>query len=284
MASSLIGELLPSLIGLATDIGTNIPNLKKVKKRDTSARAARQGALQTSASAVGASQTGAGSSRALALRQGLRAAGNVGRASADSAASAGYADQQRYDVQKVARNARLAEYGGDLASGAAHIGQSAVEIKKANQAKQLGEPAGPVLDERGMPVPGSAGDIADTETGAWMDAGDALATPAPEPGPNAPDLTDLEAEQNVGPTADLSQGVDMYFSPGELYRSALGLPERPELKLAPQLHYKLRLQELQLQEMERLGITPERLIGRLDRLNDFHTANYLQHGTNQGEE
>lgn len=129
-------ENLAPLFGLAAQIGTAIPGLKKPKKSNAAADAARETSKRAAGAAVGASQTGFGASRGLALRSGLRAASDIAREGAVAAGRAADLDEQRHQKAVAVRNANLATFGKDLAETGASIGQGLVESRTAAEAEK----------------------------------------------------------------------------------------------------------------------------------------------------
>jgi hypothetical protein len=272
------GEQLPGLVGILTDVLSQVPNLKRVKKTDTSARAARLGMIQTQAAAVGGAQTGAGASRALALRQGLRGAGDAARGAADAAAQAANQDEIRYQNQKILRNQRLADFGKDAGGMMAQIGQGVVEARNAKRGEadpNAEVPQDPQYTQApvgpdGMPTnvtravqpgavaPAQAEAIQQSQQPAGsypgMDNKGVQAQPTPD------EMFD-PASPNYDPVAHAA------LEPEDYYAAALGIPKNPYNLIAPELEYKLRVQNLAFQEANRTGENFMRLSARIQRMN-----------------
>jgi hypothetical protein len=234
---------IAGLAGLATSIGTAVPGLKKARKRDTSQRAARAGALGAMSGAVGASQTGYGATRGLALREGLRAASQSAVRSADAASTAAAHDEARFIAERDARNVRLAEFGQDVAGMGAQIGQSVAEVKamRAAQAQEAG-----VAPEAVDYVAEQQPDVQQAQELQEVPVG---------PGPTL-EQTDQYGQPLPGPTMQLAPPTTAQ----DAYRRSLGLPDQPILRLAPELEYKLRLQNLMIEEADRLGVPATQIL------------------------
>jgi hypothetical protein len=72
-------------------------------------------------------------------------------------------------------------------------------------------------------------------------------------------IAQAQADAGVGPTRDFAEGFDPT-------RAALGLPQVNELQqIAPELEFKLRMQNMALQEAERQGQPIERVFAQLNR-------------------
>ena len=260
MANTAALGLIPSLLGLAVDIGTAIPGLKKPKRTDTSAKAARDASRKSAAAAVGGSQTGFGATRGLALRTGLRQASSASRAGAAEAAQAANADEIRFNQQLIARNQRVADFGQRLGSAGATIGQGVVEAQAAKSAEEEAAAVrGGAQAEAVAPLVTPEARGIDPATG--LEQQEAPTEIAGQEG----ELTEQEvidqtlADANVGPTKAFSEGFDPT-------RAALGLPQITELQqIAPELEFKLRMQNMALQEAERQGQPIERVFAQLNR-------------------
>lgn len=246
------------LAGLATKIGTSVPGLKKARKRDTSQRAARQGALKTQAAAVGGSQTGFGATRGLALREGLRAASGAARTSADAASTAAAQDEARYVSERDARNKRLASFGTDMTGMAAQVGQGMVDLAAGNAANK-GE------DLQGL--------LPDQAAVSGIDPNTGLALPDSVEPANAA-LGQMPQMDLEDPTQDFGQqeqtqkfglGMAPPTTPMEAYQAAMGIQPNAALEIAPVMEYKLRVTNLAVQEAERMGVEPASVIAPLMR-------------------
>jgi hypothetical protein len=237
---------IADLAGLATQVGTAIPGLKKARKRDTSRRAAQAGAQATMAGAVGASQTGHGATRGLALREGLRAASQAAVRSADAASTAAAQDEARYVAERDARNQRLAEFGAGVAGMGAQIGQSVAEVKAMRAAEAA---------EAGV-APEAVEQVAEQAPDVQMAQQELQEIPV-GPGPTL-EQTDQYGEPLAGPTMQLAPPTTAQ----DAYRRALGLPDQPILRLAPELEYKLRLQNLIVEEADRLGVQTTQILAQ----------------------
>jgi hypothetical protein len=257
---------IAGLAGLATSIGTAVPGLKKARKRDTSQRAARAGALGAMAGAVGASQTGAGATRGLALREGLRAASQAAVRSADAASTAAAQDEARFVAERDARNERLQSFGQDLAGAAGQIGQGVVDIKAMRAAE---------LQEGGVD-PVAAAKLAEQAPDVQAAQEQELQEIPVGPGPTL-EQTDQFGEPLPGPTMQLAPPTTAQ----DAYRRSLGLPDKPILRLAPELEYKLRLQNLMVEEADRLGIPTTQILAQALRNANISPdlGDILQEGT-----
>lgn len=237
---------IAGLAGLATSIGTAVPGLKKARKRDTSQRAARAGALGAMAGAVGASQTGHGATRGLALREGLRAASQAAVRSADAASTAAAQDEARFIAERDARNVRLQQFGQDVAGMAGQVAQGVTEVKAMRAAQ---------LEEDGYD-PETAAQFAEQAPDVQAEAQQLEEIPVGE-GPTL-DQTDQYGEALPGPTMQMAPPTTAQ----QAYRRALGLPDKPILRLAPELEYKLRLQNLMVEEADRLGVPTTQILAQ----------------------
>ena len=264
--AGLLGAL-PNLIGLATEIGTAVPGLKKARRRNTAQRAVRQGQIKMSNAAVGSSQTGFGGTRGLALREGIRGAQGVARAALDPAATAAAQDEATYIQERDARNQRLAQFGGNMAAGVAATTEQVVKNRAATKAGEQdaiaqrntdwGAPTNTVQDiaANQQTMEGVNQQYANTPgtTGSLEQPGQMQVPGANPPGLGAPQL----------PPPDMES----------LYNATLGLGPNPLLQMAPELEFKLRVSNLAAAEAQRQGVPIEMVGGRLNRAMQNAPAN-----------
>jgi len=260
VASGVLGSL-SSLVGLATQIGTAVPGLKKQRDINTQRGAAGDVAGGVARAAVGASQTGFGATRGLNLRTGLRQAGQIAKESGGAIAQAAGRDERQTELLRTARNNKLAEFGADAADMAANIGFGIVEARKAKQEDE--EVVTPGV------TPGVSNEIgtsplADTYAGEWMDQAGPQELPV-GPGPNLEDLgtgplTEGDLSLPDAPEVGLIDPVD----------EALGIPQRKVLyQIAPELELQLRLEKFALDEMDKYGIDIPMLYSRIKRMQNL---------------
>lgn len=260
MANSAALGLIPSLLGLATSIGTAIPGLKKPKRTKTSQRAALEASGAAGRAAVGASQTGRGASRGLALRSGLRASSEAAKQGAGVAAAAADRDEARFQAELTQRNKRLAQFGGDLASFGSTLGTGIVEARAAKAAEE----GGPFALEQTAAAPetsptarqiGGAGNVVQPSIQelAQQPQQQQLAQGPQQIDQAVPGVPEAPQTQLQGPT----------FDP---VRASLGMSGLDQLEaLAPQAEFQLRAQNLALQEAERQGVPISRVLAQLNR-------------------
>jgi len=257
---------IPSMVGLATSIGTAVPGLKKVNRTDTSRAAAAEGSGAAQRAAVAGSQTGFGATRGLNLRTGLRQAAEVGKRTAGELARAGTADDQRYDRQNLLRQKRLFDYGANAADMAANIGLGVVESAQAN----LGVDPEADADEPQFTQHAIGGaPLADTQPGLWMDqaAPQELQELPTGPGPGIDELGPGGADQ---PPAEALPEFDPFMQ-------ALGIPQKSALySIAPQLELQHRLENLALQEAERQGVPLPRVYAQIQRMQNLPAIQLAQ--------
>lgn len=264
------------LAGLATTIGAQAPGLKKARKRDTSARAARAGGMQTAAAAVGGAQTGFGASRGLALRSGLRGASNAARGAADAASTAAAQDEQRFVQERDARNARLAQFGKDIGGFAGQVGQGVSDVIAAKGAQ-------PVGGEVALPDQASVMGI-DPVTGLEIPAEQEPQPAALQQGMQLQPPGDLQMPQAQDPNLGGQQLQQPMMAPPttamEAYQAAMGIQPNVVYQVAPAMEYKLRVTNLAVEEAERLGIQPSQVIAPLLRQLNINPMDL--HGVDPG--
>lgn len=255
---NLATSLVPSLLGLGAKVGTAIPGLRKPARVNT-AKAVAQTAGQQFGKAVGAAQTGHGATRGLALREGLRrgaaAVGQQSNAIAQAAAQDVMINQQNLDN----RNARLASFGGDLAKG---IGDMA--------AMAIGPEGGNAPTDQKTLTPAEAEHAATPGTGV---------AESPLMEDNTYDLDDIEQqvvdqetvaqEQVAAAKEGIVSGLpDVPEEPrgtegivSELYGSAPSVMPELEAEMERKFHTKALI----LDEAERMGLSLENILPRVNR-------------------
>lgn len=277
-------ENLAPLFGLGAKIGAAIPGLKKPKKSNDSAVAARQTSMRAAGAAVGASQQGFGASRGLALRSGLRAASKIAREGAYGAAVAADADQKRYEKRVDERNTRLSKFGSDLAETGAQVGQGIVESRQARaaadaeaekkarelQIQQMQESLPSMEDVLGIdPITG-------IQRGAEP-ANPQQLNPLEEipVGAQGPTLDELDA---YGEPTTGGQQIGEVPSIGDLAMdpaiAQLGVADKETLySIAPELELQHRLENFAIDEAYRTGTNMNRIYARLRRLQQLPAIN-----------
>jgi len=277
--SAKVFENIAPLLGLGASIGAQIPGLKKPKKRNTASSAARQASMRAAGAAVGGSQTGFGASRGLALRSGLRAGAQYAREGAIGAAKAAASDEQQYQNDKTARNARLAQFGKDVGQTGAAIGTAVTEGRAANEAADAEGKAAELKmlqEQAGALIPTYAeSQMVDPVTGLHQSAQQQM-----------PGDTKLE-EQQIGPGPGLDE-LDQYGQHESDYNGApdigevsmdpalaeLGIADKETLySIAPELELQHRMENLALDEAYRTGANINRIYARLRRMQDQPAIN-----------
>jgi hypothetical protein len=255
-----VGSLISSIAGIGTKIGTSVAGLKKAKRNDASSRAASNAATKVAKSAVGASQTGHGASRGLALRSGLRAATDAAKA-ASTAGMAANADENRFQAQKDARNARLADFGGDLAKGLGDVAGSVIQPKSISDASAdtIGaQPEAGGDDATGLGAaagiaPGAGDDeVAAQEQQQLIDS-------------SAEQLDDFRAKADAAVSGDVDGGPRAAFQVDPTTQLIESATPSVQPELEQMLADKFHMKELALAEGERLGLSMEEILPRLNR-------------------
>ena len=258
-----VASLIPSIIGLGTKIGTAIPGLKKPKKEKVPQLASKFGSQ-----IVGASQSGHGASRGLALRSGLRAAAQgVGEAAqAQSLAEAGA--EQRFQAEKNARNQRLQGFGTDLAKGLGDMAAIAVGPKSKGDAPEQSTEQPQV-------------DVSPSGFGTEYE---------PSAMEQKTGLDDLEADFQAQEQVDQQDFMDdaaQRLQDFKLQREEAGIPDpqeafqpdptsklideaynqRPDLapEVEKELAQNLQMKKLMLAEAERQGLSLAEMLPRINR-------------------
>ena len=272
-AGSIVGSLIPSLIGLGAKAGTAARGLRKPKRTDAGARAAMLSGRKLSGRAVGAAQTGHGASRGLALREGLRAGEDIASEAAAQSAKAAITDDQLYNQRLDKRNANLASFGTDLAKG---LGDMAAGIIKPEDA----EAEDPAAEER-APV-----DVSPSGFGTPQDES------SYDPNINLDDLENDDQQQFIDDAA-------MQLEDFKLKREEAGISAAPpepsaeettaslidqaystQPQMAPEVEKELaqtlHLKSLMLAEMERQGMSFESLLPRVNRRLNLNPGQSLQ--------
>jgi len=251
-----VGSLVSSLAGIGTKIGTSIPGLKKVKRNDRASAEVRKAQNAVAGAAVGGSQTGHGASRGLALRAGLRSAAElVGKASA-AGAGAARADENAYRQEKDQRNARLADFGGDLAKGLGDVAGSVIQPKEGISEELASQPE-MLTDSTGL---GGGAGIAD---------GPGAAAVAQEQqqliDQSAEELDDFRAKADAVVSGDVEGGPRAAFQVDPTTKLIETAKPSVQPELEQMLADKLHMKELALAEGERLGLSMEEILPRLNR-------------------
>lgn len=252
-----VGSLISSLAGVGTKLGTSIPGLKKVKRNDRASAEVRKAQNAVAGAAVGGSQTGHGASRGLALREGLRSAAQlVGQASA-AGAGAARADENAYQEQKNQRNARLADFGGDLAKGLGDVAGSVIRPKSGETSEETVASQPEMLtDDTGL---GGAAGIAD---GPGADA--AVQEQQQLIDQSAQELDDFRAKADAVGTEDPG-GPRAAFQVDPTTKLIESAPPSVQPELEQQLMDRFHMKELALAEGERLGLAMEEMLPRITR-------------------
>jgi hypothetical protein len=256
VTKGILGSI-PSLIGLATQLGTAIPGLKKQKRIRTQQGAAGEVAGGVARAAVGASQTGFGATRGLNLRTGLRQAGQVAKESGGAIAQAAGRDERQTQILQTQRNLRLAEFGGDLADMGANIGQSVIEAKAARDAELAANAemiAGleePQFDLGGGPLLDPQGADAQAQQLSQGEPQQVASPQGPLPEQGGPELR--QAAASIDP-------LEAFY----------GVPSKETIyRAAPELQLQHTLENLALQEAERQGLPLARIYARIQRLQNL---------------
>lgn len=244
-----IGAIIPGVLGLGSTIAGAIPNLRKPKRTDSGRRAAAQAAQRGANIAVGASQTGRGASRGLALREGLRAASQVTSEAAPAIAEAAARDEQAFQAQLQARRGRIEEFTKALGGGLSQVGQAAIQPAPPEAGAQQGDlvQAQPELQEDPTGLGPAAG------------AQQVGLTEQIDPATGGPDLAQLEADAGAGPTASFQAGFDPVAE-------AVGIgPAMRKQQLEIDLENKLSMKNLMLREAERQGVPLGNVLAQTNR-------------------
>lgn len=275
-------ENLAPLLGLGASLGAQVPGLRKAKKRDTAQKAARDTSMKAAGAAVGASQTGFGASRGLALRSGLRAAANIARQGAFAAQQGAEADEARYVAERDARNQRLAQFGKDVGDMAGQIGTGIVESRQAKEAEAAaGQEAERKLQIQQMQaMMPSMEDVLGIDPVTGLPAQQAPQEAAPQelqeiPVGAGPGLDQLDeyGEPMDGQMLPEPPGLDELGMDPAL--AELGIADKETLySIAPELELQHRLENLALDEAYRTGTNINRIYARLRRLQNQPAINH----------
>lgn len=269
-------ENVTPLLGLVGSLAGQIPGLKKAKKRNTSQAAARNATMRSAGAAVGGSQTGFGASRGLALRTGLRRGAQTAREGAQAAAVGAAADEARYVGERDARNARLGQFGKDVAETGAAIGTGITESRAAGEAEAAAGQAAEMqaMQEQAatlLPTYAESQGI-DPATGLQQqqEAPQQLNQPQNIPADAG------QAQQQEGFGNELSEQAALNEPPGleelalDPALAELGLQDKDTLySIAPELEAQHRLENLALAEAYRTGANINRIYARLRRMQDL---------------
>lgn len=266
-------ENLAPLLGLGASLGAQIPGLKKPKRTNAAQNAVRETSMRAAGAAVGGSQTGFGASRGLALRSGLRAAGNIAREGAAVAGKAAATDEARFQDRTDARNARVAQFGKDVGETGAAIGTGITETRQAAQAEEeAGKQAElQMLQQQAatlLPTYAESQGI-DEATGLPQQQQAQELQPMQEipvgAGPGLDDLDEFGGHESdlMAPPSIEELGMDPALA-------ELGLQDKEVLySIAPELEAQHRLENLALAEAYRTGANMNRIYARLRRMQDL---------------
>lgn len=271
--------ILTGILGMGTSIAGAIPGLKKVKRSRAASKAASTQASKQAKAAVGASATGHGASRGLALREGLRASVEIGAKGALEAgqAAAGERDAFREDQEK--RRENIMNFTQGLAGGISQMTQGILGGKQdkaadetiqeqpemADSATGLGSPAAGTPPEREA--------LGSTTEGLQQQ--------------EAPDLAALEQEQEqalVEKNAAMAESDPAPTSgPAAAFATSTRLEElraKSPTVAAPHIEQylddRLRAKKLMLQDAERLGMDLSTIIPMVNRQLDLKPGQSAQ--------
>lgn len=270
-------ENLAPLLGLGASIGAQIPGLKKPKKTNTASAAARKASMKSAGAAVGASQTGFGASRGLALRSGLRAGAKHAREGAAGAANAAAMDEANFQSQNDARNTRLAQFGKDVGEVGASIGTGITESRQAAAAEEEAGKAAEMaaLQQQAATLLPTYAETTgqDPNTGLQQEQPGMTPQPMQElevgPGPTL-EQTDQYGDSEMDPTAGLTAAPGLEELAMDPALAELGLQNKETLySIAPELEAQHRLENLALAEAYRTGANINRIYARLRRMQDL---------------
>lgn len=272
--SAKVFENIAPLIGLGANIGAQIPGLKKAKKRNTAQSAVNETSRRAAGAAVGASQTGFGASRGLALRSGLRAASRIAVEGAGVAGRAAAADEASYQEEKNARNERLAQFGKDVGQMGAQIGVGITESRAAEEAedaegkaaelKMLQEQAAALLptyaEQQGIdPITGLP-----AQTAQQMPEQEPLQEMQVGPGPGLDELDEYGQHES-----DFIGAPDIGEVSMDPALAELGIADKETLySIAPELELQHRLENFALDEAYRTGANINRIYARIRRMQN----------------
>jgi hypothetical protein len=174
-------------------------------------------------------------------------------------ARAGDLDEQRFELQKQARNLRLAEFGTDVADMGAQFGQSVADMKQAKEV-EIAEKAAALEQLPDVPEYDlGGGPVVDpyTQTIAEGEAG----------------LQELQRVRQeslpAGPTQEQG-GPEQIAEPVDPLEAFWGIPDKETIyRAAPELQLQHSLENLALQEAERQGLPLGRIYARIQRLQNL---------------
>ena len=255
-----VGSLISSIAGLGAKVGTSVAGLKKAKRTDASSRAASMAATKVAKSALGAGQSMHGASRGLALRSGLRAATDAAKA-ASTEGQAANADERRYQEQKDARNARLADFGGDLAKGLGDMAGSIIKPKGGADSVEDLPDDGVGISEKALPEDDSM-NLDDMQQGLDDQAAVEQQQLIDQ---SAEELDDFRAKADAAMIGAENGGPRAAFQVDPTTQLIETAPPSVQPELEQMLADKLHMKELALAEGERLGLSMEEILPRLNR-------------------
>lgn len=265
-----VGSLISSLVGIGSKVAGAVPGMRKPKKVNTAAEVAKTSQRQFNA-AVGASQTGHGASRGLALREGLRKAAD---ASGNAAAQVGMAAQRDAATNQAntdARNERIAGFTGDLAKGlgdmaAAQIGPKGGDAEAPAQKSLTPDQAefasipGTGVADAPLPEDMSKG-LGDLEQDAVDQDRVEYEAEVAAAGEQLDDFRQKREEAGIGDPG----GPAAAFQVDPATKLLESMPPRLAPEIEQHLADRLHMNELALAEAERLGISLDVAIPRMQR-------------------
>jgi hypothetical protein len=265
-------ENLAPLLGMGASLAAQVPGLKKPRRTNQSQVAARTTSMRGAATAVGASQTGFGASRGLALRSGLRAAAKHTREGAAAAAQGAAVDEQRHVRRVDARNTALGQFGKDVGEMTGMIGTGIVESRQAQAAQ---EEAGNLAEQQMLQAQAASllptyaqSQGIDEATGLPQQAPQQLQEEQVGPGPTL-EQTDQYGDSTMDPMYGQLAPPTLEEMTMDPALAELGLQDKETLySIAPELELQHRLENFALDEAYRTGTNINRIYARLRRMQN----------------
>ena len=265
-------ENLAPLLGMGASLAAQVPGLKKPRRTNQSQVAARTTSMRGAATAVGASQTGFGASRGLALRSGLRAAAKHTREGAAAAARGAAVDEQRHVRRVDARNTALGQFGKDVGEMTGMIGTGIVESRQAQAAQ---EEAGNLAEQQMLQAQAASllptyaqSQGIDEATGLPQQAPQQLQEEQVGPGPTL-EQTDQYGDSTMDPMYGQLAPPTLEEMTMDPALAELGLQDKETLySIAPELELQHRLENFALDEAYRTGTNINRIYARLRRMQN----------------